>query len=371
MEDGYPTTAAEIDAAWLTEAMGERHPGVVVAEVAVLEAHDLTNAHARLALTYADPAGAGGAGAPGTVFCKLAPTDDRRAAILATGMGQKEARFYRTLADADPMPLRVPIAHVARQDDVTGLFAIVLEDLVATGAQVSDGTWGIPADAVAAGLEDLARMHAHYADPGVREAEAGWVPVLGPGSDYGETMLRHGIEHHRDRLTDAFVAVSAVYCDRRPELQALWQQGPRTVIHGDPHLGNLFLDEGRLGFLDWGVINAGPPLRDVGYLMTMGMDVEERRTHERDLLHLYVDALAAAGGPPLTFDEAWTMHRVHAAYTVPASCQVVMFPEGMTEARRIFSEAFLARCLACIEDLDAVGAMAEQGLTAAPAPSGL
>ena len=360
MEAGYPVTADEIDGPWLTEALGERHPGVVVDAVEVIERHDLTNAHARVAITYVDDERARASAAPATAFCKLAPHDERRAAILATGMGQKEACFYRTLADR--VPLRVPAVHAARQDDATGLFALVLEDLVETGCEVSDGTWGMPADAVSAALESLARMHAHYADAAVRDAEAAWVPVLGPGSDYGEKMLRYGIANHRDRLSDAFVAVSDVYCDHRPELQAIWHDGPRTVVHGDPHLGNLFLDHGRLGFLDWGVVNAGPPMRDVGYLLTMGMDVDERRDHERDLIRLYVDALAAEGGPALGFDQAWAMHRLHAAYTVPASCQVVTFPPDMTEARRVFSEAFLARCLACLEDLEVVAALGERGL---------
>ena len=359
MEAGFPTTADEVDPAWLTDALAERHPGVEVAAVEVLERHDLTNAHARLAVRYADPGRAAASGAPTVAFCKLAPTDDRRDAILATGMGLREARFYRGLADRVELP--VPRAHVARHDDDTGLFALVLEDLVTAGAQVSDGTWGIPADAVAPAFEALARLHARFADADLRQREAAWVPVLGPGSDYGKVMLRYGIEHHRERLTDAFVAVAGAYCDRTAELHALWQEGPRTVIHGDPHLGNLYLTDGRLGFLDWGIVNAGPPLRDIGYLMTMAMDVDERRAHERDLLRVYIDALAAEGGPSLIFDEAWRMHRLHAAYTVPASCQVVTFPEGMSEARRVFSDAFLARCQACLEDLEVLEALAEHG----------
>ena len=54
-------------------------------------------------------------------------------------------------------------------------------------------------------------------------------------------------------------------------------------------------------------------------------------------------------------------HRVHAAYCVPASCQVVTFPANMSERRRIFSDAFLARAEAAISDLDARGALREVG----------
>jgi hypothetical protein len=351
----YPTSADDIDANWLTAALAPRHPGVSVTDVEVIDRHELTNAHAMLRVTYATAAGA-----PETMFCKLAPTDERRAAILATGMGEREARFYDSLAAS--MPMRVLNVHAARQDDETGLFVLLLEDLGASGCSVPDGTWGISADAAAVALEELAAFHARYFDAARRSAELSWVPVLGPGSRYGADMLRYGIDNHRDRLTDAFVAVSEAYIADQAALHALWHEGPPTVIHGDPHLGNLFLDGARVGFLDWGIINVNTPMRDVSYLMTMAMQPEDRRAAERDLLRSYLQALAAAGGPRISFDEAWQAHRIHASYTVPASCQVVTFPANASPGRRVFADSFLARAQACLDDLDAVGALRDRGI---------
>jgi hypothetical protein len=351
----YPTTADDIDAPWLTAMLAPRHPGVSVTDVDVIDRHQLTNAHAMLRVSYATAAGA-----PETLFCKLAPTDDRRSAIIATGMGQREARFYDSLADS--MPMRVLTAHAARQDDDSGLFVLLLEDLGASKCLVPDGTWGISADAAAGALEELAAFHARYFDAARRSAELAWVPVLGPGSRYGADMLRYGIDNHRDRLTDAFVSVAEAYIADQAALHALWHEGPATVIHGDPHLGNLFLDGSRVGFLDWGIINVNTPMRDVSYLMTMAMQPQDRRAAERDLLRIYLGALAAAGGPEMTFDEGWRAHRIHAAYTVPASCQVVTFPENATPGRRVFADAFLDRAQACLDDLDAVGALRDSGI---------
>jgi len=42
-----------------------------------------------------------------------------------------------------------------------------------------------------------------------------------------------------------------------------------------------------------------------------------------------------------------------------ACCQIVSFPENVSEARRIFSEAFLARAEAAIADLEARAALRE------------
>ena len=153
----WPTTAADITTEWLTAALAPRHPGVEVETIEMIERHEVTNAHARVRVTYRQSGGA-----PEILFCKLPPNDDRRDQIIASGMGQREARFYADLAPT--IAMRVPEAHVALTDD-DGMFAILLEDLVTTGCEVSDGTWGIPVDSAAGAIEDLAALHLRFDDP--------------------------------------------------------------------------------------------------------------------------------------------------------------------------------------------------------------
>jgi Phosphotransferase enzyme family len=355
-----PRTAADIDRGWLNEALSERHPGVTVTGVEVLERHEVTNAHARIRLTYA-----GETTAPATMFAKLPPTDPaRRETIIGTGMGRREALFYAHLASS--LSLRVPVAHAAITDE-DGDFAVLLEDLSSTGCEVSDGTWGITPDGAAGALRDLAEMHVRFEDPVRRAAEAPWVAVSTPSNAYGGPMLRYGIEQHRDRLTDAFVDIAEIYLEKHEQLQALWHQGAPTVIHGDPHIGNLFVehenvdsvDGTRVGFLDWGIINLNTPMRDVSYFLTMAMSPGDRQTHEVALLRHYLDARRAFGGADIAWNDAWLAHRIHAAYTVPACCQVVTFPTDASERRRVFADAFLARSLAALDDLQAREALRE------------
>ena len=290
---GWPTTADDVTPEWLTAALAERHPGTEVDSVEVVERNEVTNAHARLRVTYARTGDALDV-APDAMFCKLPPNDDRRQQIIATGMGHREARFYAQLAPS--VAMRVPAAHVARTDD-DGHFALLLEDLVTTGCDVSDGTWGIPVDSAAGAIEDLAALHVRFDDPARRAAEAPWVHVSRPTSDYAAGMLREGIDHHRDRLTDSFVDIAEIYIAHHDELQRLWHEGPHTVIHGDTHIGNLFLDEGRVGFLDWGIINVNTPMRDISYLLTMAMSIDDRRAHERDLLRFYLELRRGPASP--------------------------------------------------------------------------
>jgi hypothetical protein len=348
-----PDTPAAIEPDWLSTALAERYPGVQVASIDVVETHELTNLHARLRVTYDEAAGA-----PAAMFCKLPPLEPaRRESIAGTGMGRREARFYANLAGT--VAMRVPATYFSGDDEADGSFLLLLEDLTTTGCTVPDGTLGISPDSAAGALEDLAALHRHFEDPARRREEAPWVPTAPQGSTYGSTMLAYGLEHHRDRLNDDFCSVAELYISHGPALEALWRQGPTTVVHGDPHIGNLFDDHGRTGFLDWGLIKVFSPMRDVSYFLAMGLSIEDRRQHESALLRHYLAARSAGGGAPISFDQAWLAHRLHAAYTVPACCQIVMFPAGQTERRRIFAEAFLARADAALTDLEARAAVRE------------
>src|SRR5262245_40833164 len=276
-------------------------------------------------------------------------------------MGRRESSFYTYLAPS--VRLRVPACYATSFDAATRDFVIVLEDIVAGGCTTSDGTVGVAPDSAAVALEELAHLHARFDDVVVRDPQVPWIPRAKHASKYGERLLAIALAEHRDRLQNDFAELAHLYIDRGDELQALWHSGPNTVIHGDPHLGNLFDDHGRTGFLDWGIINVSSPMRDASYFITMAMDIEDRRTHEEHLLRHYLDVHNSIAATPISFEDAWRMHREQAAYTVPACCQIVVFPENITEKRRVFSQAFLARAEAAVTDLDALGAVRAAGIT--------
>ncbi|MCR9094782.1 MAG: ecdysteroid 22-kinase family protein [bacterium] len=350
-----PAHSGEIDAAWLTDALQPRHPGVRVASVDLADSAEVTNSHAWLGVRYAPDSKPG----PTSLFGKLLPNDPmRRVAIAQTRMGLREAKFYDTLAPK--LSLRVPEAHVVRyEEDEGGAFVILLEDLNASGCTVSSGPESPTPDQAARALEDLAAMHVRFEDPAVREKEAGWVTPPDPPSDYGAVRLQEGLDHHRDKLTDAFAEMSEVYIAKQDALHAVWAAGPRTVIHGDTHIGNVFFDGDTVGFLDWGIITLANPLRDVSYFLNMCLSVEDRRAREGDLIRHYLGARKALGGQEIGFDEAWKTHRLQASYLAVASCQIVTFPEDVTPRRRQFAAAFLERASAALEDLESRAALRE------------
>lgn len=302
-----PVQASDLTPAWLSGVLG-----VQVLDVTVLDHASATNQRLRIGLTYVARAG------PSSLFIKIAsPNPVHREMIGASGMGKREANFYADVAPG--VDLRVPRAYYAASAD-DGSFALLLEDLTAEGCRFSDGAWGVTADAAAVALEEMARFHARFEDPAVRVAVAPWLAAPQPQhSDMVAQLMRTVLDEHGDVLTPAYVAAGELYVEHHARLNALWNSGPQTYIHGDPHIGNVFLDRSRLGFLDWGLSRVSTPLRDVSYFLTMTVDPEERRQSEHDLLRLYLDALRAAGGADVAFDEAWSVHRVQAGYTVVAT----------------------------------------------------
>jgi hypothetical protein len=338
-----PATASDLSADWLSEVLGAE-----VVSVEVLDHAFATNQRVRIGLTYATP----GAG-PASLFVKLAPLDPaHREMIGATGMGVREAEFYADIAPS--VGLRVPRSYWAATAEDN--FVLLLEDLAAIGCEFSSGAWGVKADAGAVALEDLARFHGRFFDPKVRAASAPWLVNTRPPMDEATAQLmRYVLDEHGDVLTADYIAIGEMYVEHHARIDALWHEGPQTYIHGDAHIGNVFLDKGRVGFVDWGMSRESTPLRDVSYFLTMTVDPQERRRTERDLLRLYLDALRAAGGPDISFDEAWRVHRVQASYTVVATFLAFM-PSYLAGDGQELGVALRTRSELALEDLDVVEA---------------
>jgi hypothetical protein len=339
-----PVQASDLTPAWLTGVLG-----VQVLDVTVLDHASATNQRVRIGLTYAAASG------PSSLFVKIASLDPvHREMVGASGMGEREASFYADVAPS--LDLRVPRAYYAASAD-DGSFALLLEDLNAEGCAFSDGAWGVTADAAAAALEEMAGFHARFEDPAVRSALAPWLAVRQPQrSDMVAQLMRTVLDEHGDALTSAYVAAGELYVEHHARLDELWNAGPQTYIHGDAHIGNVFLDRGRVGFFDWGLSRVSTPLRDVSYFLTMTVDPEERRHSERELLRLYLGALRAAGGVDIAFDEAWSAHRIQAGYTVVATFLAFM-PSYATSDSQGLGIALRRHSELALDDLQVVDAM--------------
>ena len=105
-----------------------------------------------------------------------------------------------------------------------------------------------------------------------------------------------------------------LYLAHADRIHALWKEGTATLIHGDVHDGNMFLDGHTPGFLDWALVARGPGMRDVGYYLAGTLSEQDQRQHNRNLLGYYREALLARGVSAPPPDELWRQYQWHAAY---------------------------------------------------------
>lgn len=295
-----PTEVAELTPEWLGSVLGN-----TVDAVQVLDSHSGTTGRARLALR--------GAGVPASVFVKLAPFDAaQRSFVAATRMGVCEARLYRDLAAE--LPVRMPRVWYAEVDD-EGRYVMVLEDLAASGCTFPSP--GDPRVGKWAGqiVEQLALLHARFHESPRQGTDLAWVAKRGnSGGNTAVKLVQLALDRVAERLSPGFRRYASLYLDHARTIAALWSAGPVTLIHGDPHLGNLFVDGDRIGFLDWAVIDFAPGMRDVAYVLCNSVPTELRRAHEREWIAGYCRTLAA-GGVALDVEKAWEQYRLFAIYS--------------------------------------------------------
>ncbi len=262
----------------------------------------------RLALTYDTEVDA-----PATVVAKL-PSSDETSRL--TGMAMRtyevEVRYYQDLAPT--LSVRAPRCHHAEIDLASGDFVLLLEDLAP--AEQGDQVAGCTVEQAALVLDEAARLHApRWGDPALRELD--WLERYTPEARDGlQAMLTvlwpNFVERYGEDLDDGVVDLGERFIARLGAWYALRPE-PYTVVHNDYRLDNLLFgtDEGGppVAVVDWQTVGLGPALADVSYFLGAGLQIEDRRAHERDLVRGYHQALLAAGVGGLGWDDCWDQYR--------------------------------------------------------------
>ena len=266
-----PVEVADITAAWLESVLANHAPGARLAAVDVVESHSGTTGRARVTLTHDDER------LPQSVFVKLAPFDaDRRTFVDETGMGIAEARFYVEIA-AD-VPVRHPYPWYAALDEA-GRYVMVLEDLQAAGAHFPGQRDPDLPGFVERTIDALADMHAAFWESPRFSIDGDLEWVVNRSQSYGSAaaLVGFAVERLGTDVPEASRLLADVYLPRAERVPALLARGPRTLVHGDTHLGNMFADGATPGLLDWAMCGFGSGLRDVAYFLGGSVPIDLRR----------------------------------------------------------------------------------------------
>ncbi len=314
-----PADATALTPDILERLIGTLNPGVGVRDFSIRRVWQWgegdavsTSGRIDLDLTY----DAAGSGLPRQVVLKVA-----RPELPAFPLYRNEVAAYSRL---QPWRfIRTSQCLGAWFDDGTGSFGLALEDLTAAGARFPS----VAAPPSLANLEDaigqLAALHARHWG-----ARADWSsPQLGWAQTHVSGEL-HDLFNHPD-LVPAMIAGEVAKTQHKRELvqsvdetvdsllnkvqlvQRHQSRLQQTLVHGDCHVGNTFvLPDESMGFVDWQLSVRGHYMHDLSYLITTGLDVTERRAHERRLIELHLSLLRDNGIDDLpTAAEAFDEHR--------------------------------------------------------------
>lgn len=342
---------AEVDE--LTPAWFSRVLDCDVSAVEVLDAHSGTTGRARVRLTSAGAV-------PETLFVKLQPfAADQRELIRQVGLGVAEARVYANIGGE--LPVRVPRLWHSAFDAASGAFVMVLEDLAASGCRFpatdDDDILAVTASTV----EELAKLHAAYRDrelSWLRTAEGMRRKPNDPKLAARRTMfIKLALEKFGAEMPSAFRRLADLYIERSEDVVTLFGQGEHTLIHGDSHIGNLFVDNGRTGFYDWAVVSRGPGIRDFAYFMGNSVPTELRRAEQDNLLNLYRRTLESLGA---TVDDATAreQYRLFSVYSWIAAASTAAMGSQWQPIE--IARAAMIRTTEAVDDLDAVGLLEER-----------
>ncbi len=300
-----------VSADWMTQALADRHPGAVVSEVVRVDGSEGTSSRAVLRLAYSEGAG------PGTVFAKTKGDPLRRVFQWMTDNSFIEGRLAES---GVALQVEHPVFYSGVVDRWRLNDMVVMEDVAARGAVLNDATTPLSVDEVASGLRGLARLHSAYWHFDPRTAPGlEWVTTCSAGPTF-RFLIRlgcsRGLPRLRSHLPDqvAALGVGGLIDQWRRQVRTV-TTGPRTLLHGDAHVGNTYtLPDGELGFYDWGVVRRGHWSFDVGYFIISALDVTDRRAHAAELVETYRTALELDECDRPSADEAWLRFRSSPPY---------------------------------------------------------
>jgi aminoglycoside phosphotransferase (APT) family kinase protein len=333
-----PVDVADVTPAWLSQVLDRD-----VAAVEIVDAHSGTTGRARVAVVD-------GRGDRRALFVKLAPFDERqRRFVDVTGLGVAEARFYRDVARS--LPVRMPeVFHAALDDD--GRYVMVLEDLAASGCRFPQPDDADVVATVDSLVDELAALHAvHWEDPALT-GELAWITAGGRQMfEGGGPYIARAVDHFALDMPPAFTRLGALYVEQTAGVAELFRSGPQTLVHGDAHFGNLFVDGDRAGFFDWAMVMRRTGMWDVAYVLCNSVPVDVRRAHEQAWLDRYRGGLARAG-VGIDSSTLWEQYRLLAVYSWASVTSTAGVGDRWQPVE--VGQRAMARATTAIEDLESI-----------------
>ncbi len=240
---------------------------------------------------------------PTSVIVKLPAANPNVRQLMTTmGVYEREVRFYEEIAGQTA--LRTPTRYYSQFDQTSGDYILLIEDLGTPQSQEVGCT--LPeAQQI---LKHLAKFHAQWwENPKLDTLD--WLPNFNQGPDL-EPLYRRSwdefIIRFADSLPDWFLNIGVDFGDRLNAIRDHFAQSPRTIVHGDFRLDNVFLASQKPQadsqistgleptIIDWQTTTLGRGIFDLAYLIAGNLQSYER-DEIKTLLQTYHAALVQQG----------------------------------------------------------------------------
>jgi hypothetical protein len=269
-------------------------------------------------------------------------------------MYRREVGFYTELAS------RAAVAHpecyYAAHDPETQDTVLLLED-VSTRGRALDQVVGCTLEEARPAIRALARFHAGFwDDPSLVDID--WLPRIGDEPYPSAVTAAYDAAWPRvqelfpDAMTPAVQAFGDRYSARIPALFDYLGQPPVVLSHADWRLDNLFFaPDGDVIALDWQLVDRSVGPRDLAYLVTQSLNVDDRAGYEQ----AFTWYLSDVRGHGIEIDDAWAWERYRYG-TLLGFVYPVVAAGGLTieDPRHLaLTHALLTRSLRALEQLDA------------------
>lgn len=294
---------------------GDLDPGVVVVG---LERESIGNGlmarSQRVTLAYDTP----GAG-PASVVAKYASEDPGSFAVArAARLYESEVAFYRDVAPS--VTAHIPRCHLAEHDPASGMFTLVIEDLTARARPGDALTLLTPDDADHITGELVGLQAPTWDDPQLQSLP--WLTDRAPTEamfDQFAQGTQPFVARHRHNLDHDHVRFFESVLPRAGDWIRSWSH-PLVFQHGDFRTDNFMFGrtpgDPRVTVIDFQTGRLGPPGVDLAYMIASTLSEQDRREHDRDLVHRYHQRLVSAGVTGFDLDACWQSYREGALYAI-------------------------------------------------------
>ena len=299
----------------LFQAQGYLPETETVASVALTTIGDGTGMMAEIAGLSLEYNG-DGSSAPRHLVAKFSSQNPTNREIsMSYRLNEREARFMSELASQTE--LRIPDTYyVGNQGD---RLLILMEDL--SDYEVGSQVIGADLKQSELAIDALVKLHAPFWD---RVADLDWVPHIAD-SFHADNMVQFSnigapvmIERFEPVVDQTYLNRLDEFLAGIPRLQAMMNEGPVTLCHGDFRMENLLYgvqpSHDGVVVIDWQGPLRAQGMNDVALFLGQSTQTSVRRDHEEQLIARYVDGLTALGVPGLTFEAAFQAYRASVLY---------------------------------------------------------